>query len=331
MAVDKPCFLITVDTEGDDLWSLPREITTRNAAFVPRFQRLCESHGVRPTYLTDYEMALAPEFQEMARDALARGTAEVGMHLHAWNSPPLEPLTDDDFRYGTYLAEYPEGTMRRKIRAMTDLLGDTFGRAPRSHRAGRWCMSTTYARLLVEHGYVVDCSVTPNISWRPKLGAPNGAGGSDYLLYPERPYFLDLEDLSRPGDSGLLEVPVTVLSRRRPVMRMIPEAFRSHPFVLRATERLFPVRRLTPTLKNLDRLVDITREAARRVGHAELAIHSSEMMPGGSPSFRTSESIEALYVALERLFDVVRSEFRPVTLIEFHGSFTAAARHGSAA
>jgi hypothetical protein len=54
------------------------------------------------------------------------------------------------------------------------------------------------------------------------------------------------------------------------------------------------------------------------------------MMPGGSPSFRTSESIEALYVALERLFEVVRYEFRPMTLLEFHDSFTAAS-HGSAA
>ena len=330
MVVDKPCFLITVDTEGDDLWSLPREITTRNSAFVPRFQRLCERYGVRPTYLTDYEMALAPEFQEMARDALARNAAEVGMHLHAWNSPPLEPITEDDFKYGTYLAEYPEDTMRRKIRVMTDLLGDTFGKVPRSHRAGRWRMSLAYARILVEHGYVVDCSVTPNISWRPKLGAPSGTGGSDYLLYPERPYFLDLQDLSRPGDSSLLEVPVTVLSRRRPMMRMIPEALRSHPFVLRVTERLFPVQRLTPSLRNLDRLVAITREAARRVGHAELAIHSSELMPGGSPSFRTPESIEALFAALEGLFEVVRAEFRPATLLEFHDSFTAA-RNGSAA
>jgi hypothetical protein len=29
---------------------------------------------------------------------IARGTAEVGMHLHAWNSPPTEPLTADDWR-----------------------------------------------------------------------------------------------------------------------------------------------------------------------------------------------------------------------------------------
>jgi peptidoglycan/xylan/chitin deacetylase (PgdA/CDA1 family) len=320
LAIERPSFLLTVDTEGDDIWSLPRQITTRNAAYLPRFQQLCEDFGVRPTYLANYEMAIAPQFRDLGRDVLARGTAEIGMHLHAWNSPPIEPLTDDDFGCAPYLAEYPEQTMRRKIRVMTDLLGETFGLAPRSHRAGRWCLSPAYARLLVEHGYEVDCSVTPNISWRPKLGAPGGAGGSDYLLFPERPYYLDLDDLSRPGRSPLLEVPLTVLSRRRPLMRMLPEKVRSSRVALRTTDRLLPVRRLTPTPVNLHSLVAITREAGLRIGHAEMAIHSSELMPGGSPSFRTPAAIEALYEALTALFEVVSVEFRAVTLHEYRRS-----------
>ena len=45
----RPAFLVTIDTEGDDLWSRPREIGTRNAAFLPRFQALCEAHGLKPT------------------------------------------------------------------------------------------------------------------------------------------------------------------------------------------------------------------------------------------------------------------------------------------
>jgi hypothetical protein len=34
-------FIITIDTEGDNLWACPRHITTRNAAYLPRFQSLC--------------------------------------------------------------------------------------------------------------------------------------------------------------------------------------------------------------------------------------------------------------------------------------------------
>jgi len=39
------------------------------------------------------------------------------MHLHAWNSPPLVPLTSDDFHYQPYLIEYPDPVMKEKIKS----------------------------------------------------------------------------------------------------------------------------------------------------------------------------------------------------------------------
>lgn len=47
-------FLITVDTEGDNLWQWKpgEKITTENSLFIPRFQELCEKYGLIPTYLT---------------------------------------------------------------------------------------------------------------------------------------------------------------------------------------------------------------------------------------------------------------------------------------
>ena len=92
-----PALLLTIDTEGDNMWARPREITTRNARRLPRFQGLCERHGLKPTYLTNYEMATDPAFVDFGRDVLARGTGEIGMHLHAWHSPPFDPpLSADD-------------------------------------------------------------------------------------------------------------------------------------------------------------------------------------------------------------------------------------------
>ena len=69
-----PAFLISIDTEGDDLWSVPEEVTTENARYLPRFQSLCERHGLKPTWLTNYEMAESPAFGEFAHDVLRRGT-----------------------------------------------------------------------------------------------------------------------------------------------------------------------------------------------------------------------------------------------------------------
>lgn len=330
MSDDRPFFVITIDTEGDDLWSRPRAPTTRNAGFLRRFQELCESSGLRPTYLTNREMACAPVFQELGRDALRRGAAEIGMHLHAWDSPPERPLTDDDAGHHPFLTEYPEAVMREKIRAQTRLLEDVFAIPMRSHRAGRWSFDERYAAILIEEGYVVDCSVTPHISWRANKGDPRGNGGADYTGFPEDPYFVDPTDIRRPGASALLEVPLTVVPRRRTwriAERWLP-ASPSRSLVSRALRRLMPpLRWLRPNGRNRADLLDIVHglAASGRV-HAEFMLHSSELMPGGSPTFRDESAIERLYDDLHALFALAAERCRPATLLEFHAWYSNARR-----
>jgi hypothetical protein len=319
----RPFFILTIDTEGDNLWSRPRQVTSRNAGFLPRFQETCEAFGLRPTYLTNREMALAPEFQKLGRDALRRATAEIGMHLHAWDSPPDAPLTNDDIGHHPFLTEYPEPVMRQKIRAQTGLLQDVFGIPMRSHRAGRWSFDERYAAILIEEGYLVDCSVTPHISWRANKGDPNGNGGADYTTFPEEPYFIDPHDIRRAGSSPLLEVPLTVIPRPRSwkmAERLLP-ASPSRSLVARALRRLMPpVRWLRPNGRNRADLLEIVRiVASRGRSHAEFMIHSSELMPGGSPTFRDERAIEGLYSDLRALFALAAKLCRPATLGEFHG------------
>ena len=119
MGGERAPFIVTVDAEGDDAWSRPARTETRNAAFLPRFQRLCERHGLRASWLAEHAMALDPAFREFGRDLLARGAGEIGMHLHAWETPPFTPLTDDDRRRQPYLTEYPDDVMRAKIERHT--------------------------------------------------------------------------------------------------------------------------------------------------------------------------------------------------------------------
>ena len=40
--------------------------------------------------------------------------------------------------------------------------------------------------------------------------------------------------------------------------------------------------------------------------YVEFMIHSSELMPGGNSTFRTNDSIEALYKDLEELFSYIK-------------------------
>ena len=337
-----PAFLVTIDAEGDNLWAKPRTVTTRNAQSLPRFQTLCEKYGLRPTYLTNWEMANCDAFREFGKYVLARDAAEIGMHLHAWNSPPIVPLTADDDEYAPYLIEYPADQIRQKVATMTAKLEETFGVKMVSHRAGRWSFNETYARALVENGYSVDCSVTPHVSWRFCKGDPSREGGTDYTGFPESEYFIDLSDIRRSGDSPLLELPVTIV-RTRQYPRLV-ESLRSRlsasfygTVIMR---RLFPSYLwLMPTGTNGDALLHVLSIATQqRRPYIELALHSSELMPGGSPKLMTPQSIDALYRNLERLFDAARNTFEGLTLAEYRervlgnsesvASATSGARHG---
>jgi peptidoglycan/xylan/chitin deacetylase (PgdA/CDA1 family) len=313
--------LITIDTEGDNLWAHPKTLTTENAKYLGRFQALCERYAYKPTYLTDYEMVMCPVYREFATDAQHRGAAEIGMHLHAWNTPPAVSLTSDDHYFGPYLIEYPEPVIREKVRVLTRLLEEHFQITPVSHRAGRWAFNEVYARILVEHGYKVDCSVAPGVSYEMHLGNPDGMGGMNYKDFPTSPYFLSLDNIREPGDSDLLELPVTIMDLRPSWTKRIPR----NSLVGRVVNRLRPsVAWLRPTGKNLSSMLRVVRRAAaERAPCVEFMLHSSEFMPGGSPTFATERDIDVLYEHLEALFAESSRYFSGATLAEFSDALTA--------
>ena len=321
---ERGAFLITIDTEGDNLWSKPREITVRNAEALPRFQGLCERYDLRPTYLVNWEMAQSPQFVEFGRDVSSRGRAEIGMHLHAWNSPPLVSLTGDDFRHQPYLIEYPEDLISEKVKVMTNTLEESFGTKMVSHRAGRWGLDATYARILSEAGYAVDCSVTPHVDWTPHIGAPDGTGGPDFRAFPESAYFMDLDDISIAGTSSLLQVPMTILPRHSGTWarRVRAQAGRVR-FMGRVVSRLLPATSwLRPNGRNGDELIRVVHDARdQRRDYVEFMLHSSELMAAGSPTFPTDGDIEGLYDDLEALFDASTKDWTGLTLSGFRAAF----------
>jgi hypothetical protein len=312
-----PAFLITIDTEGDGLWDRPTQVTTRNVRELPRFQELCERYRLKPTYVATYEAAADPIYQDFARDALRRDVAEVGMHLHAWNSPPLYDLTGDDRAHLPYLVEYPEDIIRLKATFLTELLEDTLQTKMLSHRAGRWTFDAHYMNVLVELGYEVDCSVTPHVSWRSCAGDPNGQGGSDYTHYPTCAYFPDPNDLSIPGDSPLLEVPMTVVART-PLLRLSRLGIVPAGSLLGRALPCFATPWFRPNRWNHRRLCALLRRAiAEQWDYVMLMLHSSELLAGANPTFRTETHIQALYDLLEQLFDLAGSRCEGLTLSEY--------------
>lgn len=312
-------FAITIDTEGDNLWDRPPRITTENARFLPRFQALCERYGFKPTYLVNYEMALDTRFQAFGRTILQNNAGEIGLHIHPWYSPPLDGAYDPTAPH-LYLYELPDSLLAAKVAALTDLLARTFEIRPRSHRAGKWGLNERVARVLVDHGYQVDCSITPGLSWRKYLGAPGGQGGPDYSGFPTAPYFLNLDDIRRAGESTLLEVPVTVRSNYPPPLERAYLGVRDG-LLGKAVHKMWgpPYTWLRPNGQNLHMLLALVDwGASQHLPMLELTLHSSELMPGGSPTFRTAGSIEVLYTHLASLFDRVAAHgIRGLTLSDF--------------
>ena len=329
----KPAFVITIDTEGDDIWGRHSTVTTENTRFLPRFQDLCAKHGFRPTYLTNHEMAVDPRYQEFGRRVLRAKEGEIGLHVHPWNSPPLAENGPETRGDHVYLFEYPDDLLRAKITHLTRLLQDAFEIQPTSHRAGRWGFDGRVARVLVETGYLVDCSVTPGVSWKRHKGDTDGEGGTDYRGFPSEPYFLDLGDIRRRGSSPMLEVPVTIRPNHPRLVRELHRAL-ERPRVSRLVRRLWgaPASWLRPNGTNLDAMLSIVDWAIdRKAPVIEFMLHSSELMPGGSPTFRTAEQIEVLYAHLEKLFTrLAERGTRGLTLTQFRSEWEQRASPASA-
>lgn len=314
----KPAFLITIDTEGDNLWQQKGKVTTRNTAFLSRFQQLCEEYGFKPTWLTNYEMAIDTAYVVFAKDVLARRQGEVGMHLHAWNSPPLFKLTSDDDGYAPYLIEYPRNVIKDKVIYMTKLLEDTFQTKMLSHRAGRWAFDEYYASLLIELGYQVDCSVTPRVDWRQTRGDPQGRGGSNYRHFPAYAYFIDPQNIAQPGDSSLLEVPMSIEYKYPSVINSVLQGIKW----LRGKKSSPSVNWLRPKGGNLSQMKQVVRQSlAEGADYVEFMLHSSEFMPGGSPTFKNEAAIEQLYVDLKLLFSWLQPQTVGMTLTEYYQKF----------
>ena len=303
----RPVFVITIDTEGDNIWSCPQTVTTENAKYLPRFQSLCEQYGFKVTYLVNYEMAIDTDFQKFGGDVLKRQTAEIGLHVHSWNSPPLADLQYDPRWHHAYLYECSDELIDAKVDYLTRLLTSVFDVHPRSHRAGRWGFNERVARALAQHGYLADCSVTPGVSWRRYKGAPSGHGGPDYFGFGQEPYFLDLDNIQRSGDSQLLEVPVTIRANYPLALQRFHHVI-ENGFAGKVCRRVLgsPHKWFRPNRSNIDAMLSLVDEVIEQQSAVlEFMLHSSELMPGGSPTFRTAADVERLYQDLERLFTYI--------------------------
>lgn len=298
-------FIITVDTEGDNLWERAttpngiRDIGINNAKYIERFQKMCADRGFIPTYLTDYEMIMSDEFVSKAKKWQKNGECEIGMHMHAWNCPPLYVLNTHRRSHNPYAGEYPHEIMWEKMKYLTELIEERTGTRPKSHRGGRWYIDEWYISKLIELGYIVDCSITPGVSWESSIG--NEQYGPNYSNYKCRPFYMDSE-------KKMIQIPPTIIPNK---LSQRIFAMKKAPYDMKEimNTRIW----LRPNGTNLEQMIYIVQKY-KKADYLEFMIHSSELMPGGSPTFKNQADIEKLYDDLNILFEVIEKKCSGISL-----------------
>lgn len=279
---------LSVDVEEEGLFSgryAARAEGLRNVARLERLAFVSEEFGVPLTLLGTW-----PVYSDAGCAAIlrrwqdARG-AELGCHLHPWNTPPLD---DPAAQAWTPSEAMPEELLDAKLAALAAACAQVSGHAPTSFRMGRFDLGPKVLGLLPRHGLRVDSSIVPCCfcAARPQS-----------FLSPCDPY---------PLAEGLWEVPLTMQPLSHGLRAL---AWRAAgmlgPGAGTALLRRFHVLGAAGTMPVWQPLASIKLGArlhlARGGRVVQLFLHSSELMPGGSPELPDEAAVERL-VARIRAF-----------------------------
>ena len=313
--------LVTIDVESDmPRWKVEPETTLRNLQGIPRFQKMCDRLGVRPTYLITYPVATRPE-GEIFSALHTEGRCEIGAHLHPWTSPPFTP--NEDRLSAIHPSRLSDSAAFAKLACLTEAIEARFGLSPRSYRAGRFGLNGAGLQMLERLGYTVDTSATPFKSWLEE-------DGIDWRDAPEIPYFPDRQRPHFRGASPVLEVPVSI-GWDRPLPERIARALVHAPPSLHLIGLLdnpwYPltrVRWLYPSASKGDEMCHLAQVLVERgVPMLNVFFHSSEIWPGESIYCRTEEDVDRYLETLERFFNHAIHHLGavPRTLTEFRAHY----------
>ena len=275
---DRVLMVVSIDTEEDNWYRSRERVTCENIRELERQARFFDRLGVRPTYFTTYQVAIAPAAANVLKVVGPRG--EIAAHLHPWNTPPLSEAC---VPRNSMLKNLPAELQRAKLETLTTTLEETFGMRPRAFRAGRYGLGASTVAALQRCGYLIDSSVTPFVSWEDCDDGPSfvGAPRDAYRLAPDR-------DVTCPAEGGdIVEVPLSCgFTRGR---------FR----MWRRTRTV-----LSPELASVGEMLTLSRHLlACGVRHLHLTWHSPSLIPGLGPFTRTQADVQRLYALVEDYLD----------------------------
>jgi hypothetical protein len=279
-----PLVAVSIDTEEDD-WGAHDTVhpTTENIDHLVELHDLLRSEGARPTYFVNWPpITRAGAVEVLGRIAEDDG-AEVGVHCHPWNTPPLAQRAHRT----SWMCAQPAELNRAMVGSVRARIRSELGVEAVSFRAGRWGWGPTVAAALHAEGIRTDASISPFQDW-------SGSGGPDFTEAPHRPFRFRPEAPLQPASDGpLAELPTTVgfLRAGDPggqarLRSRLEESFLARLRLVGALDRLGLLARRwlspeTSTAREMERVADVRVAEGGR--YLDLTFHSCTLLPGATP------------------------------------------------
>jgi hypothetical protein len=316
-----PLYLtITLDVEEEGLFSgsYPRAgAGVANVEALSRLEFVARDFGFPLTLLATYPVARNPGAREVLLSWQQKHGAEIGVHLHPWNTPPFADLPGPE---PIPTAKLPVALLGDKLKSLVDCLTGAFQEPPRSFRMGRFDWSTELLRLLPGCGLRVDSSMVP-LTFK-------GEGPQNFMTPPD-PFWLEVPD--SPG-GGLLEAPVTMVpvwaASARAIHRLAGLLPEPAGRALLSRYRFVGAAGIHPPWFPQFSMKLAAALHRRRGGRVlTLFLHSSELFPGGSPQFPDEAAVDRM-VAKFRDFLSWLVKRGPVTGLTLSGLYDLVASGG---
>jgi len=304
--------VVTIDVEEEGLFQGkydPFHAATTNVSSLELLDEVFLKWNIRPTLLITYHVAKQARLREFLMGLAERWGGEIGAHLHHWNTPPIRPLP---FPEPVPSECMPTQLLREKLDCLLEAF-EPMHIVPRSFRMGRFSFGPKMCAILQDSPIVVDSSVAPlRIQY----------GGPDHLTAPIDPYTPNPLDVTSPGHSRLLEVPITIVPIRPHVGRLLENLRRIWPRTDAAVgwiaSRLcsLPVQ---PAWTGSARLKIASALHLWRAGQVlTLFFHSSELSPAHNPLHPTQRHVQSFIKKLDDFFQWLnkRAHVECVTLYQ---------------
>ena len=176
---------VTIDVEEEGLFLGKYDsgdVPVSNVPELGKLDPLFRQWGIRPTMLVTYPVIRHEPHQDLLLRLREKWSAEIGAHLHHWNTPPLESLP---FPQPVPSELMPERLLQAKMENLLEAF-KPMGIAPASFRMGRFNMGPKMFSGTAKDGHSSRQQYSPDAELLRRAGSSLCAVGS-LLSRPKRP------------------------------------------------------------------------------------------------------------------------------------------------